>query len=186
MKKKGFTFIEVLVVFSIIALVIPAVFAVIFAVFREQTKILRLSTAKRQGDYVLNLIGYNIRNRAFSIHSGSPADDTNEVCKNIQTVTASSLFFKDDTGAWFGYYLTNNKISSSSSVIVTPLDLTSANTYISNFSIGCEKSVAYSYPSTSISFDICYKTQAGDCTSTRPEEISTLHYQSKISLRNSY
>jgi type II secretory pathway pseudopilin PulG len=186
MKKPGFTFIEVLVVFSIVALVVPSIFAIIFAVLREQTKILRLSTAKREGDYALNIMGSVIRNRALSIHSDSPTDDTNQVCRKVESVSAGSLYFKDDTGAWFGYYSSSNKISSASSVIATPLVLNSANTYIDNFSIGCERSAAYSYPAVSISFDICYKTQTGNCSSTRPEEISTLHYQSKVSLRNSY
>lgn len=186
MKKPGFTFVEILVVFSVVALVIPSIFAIIFAIFREQAKILRLSTAKREGDYVLNIISNVIRNRALSIHSGSPVDDTNEVCKEVESLSSSSLYLRDVTGAWFGYSFSANKISSSSSVTAVPLDLNSSNTYIDNFSIGCEKSAAYSYPSVSISFDICYKTLSGDCTSTRPEEISSLHYQSKIRLRNSY
>lgn len=186
MKKKGFTLVEMLVVFSVIALVIPSIFAIIFTVIREQAKILRLSTAKREGDYALNLINNQIRNRALSIHSDSPADATNEICRDVETVSSSSLYFKDERDAWFGYYSSSNKISSSSSVIASPLELTSANTYVDNFSIGCEKTAAYSYPSVSIAFDICYKTVSGNCSSARPEEISTLHYQSKIGLRNSY
>lgn len=198
MKKKSFTFIEMIVVISIVSLVIPSIFAIIFAILREQVKIVRMSIVKREGDYALNLITNTIRNNALSVHTDHPVTDSNEICKtanNQATPSAYPLFFKNKTGDWFGYGIISNKISSYSSYVIptitvsptsafTSLELTSLNTSIQNFLIGCSNSYAYGLPVVSISFDICYKTSSGDCVSSRPEEIVNLHYQTKIRLRN--
>lgn len=184
--KKGFTLIETIVVIAVIGLTIPAIFAIIFGLVRQQAKINRLSEVKRQGDYVLNNIAVLIRNNALSVHSASPATDANEKCSIDGSTynSNSSLYFLDKNGHWFGFRLTTNKISSVSVDLATPVDLTTTKVIISGLNIGCGKTTLYSPATVSLSFDICYNTGAGICTSTHPEETATLHYQTKIKLRN--
>ncbi len=185
MKKTGFTLIEIVVVISIIALVVPAVFAIVFGILREQTKLMRLSTIKKEGDYILNVVKGTIKNNALAIHSDGPPTEENEKCRVIEDYTSgSALTFEDNAGDWFKVLLSTDKIASYSSGTDSTLNLNSDRTVISGFSIGCARSVAYSPPIVSLSFDICYAASPGSCVSTRVEETATLHYQTKIKLRN--
>lgn len=185
MRRKSFTLIEIIVVISVVALVIPAVFAIVFGILRQQTKIYRLSLVKKEGDFILNIIGATIRNNALAIYSSTPPDDTNGVCQIVESYPASSsLFFQDQWGNWFGFSESSNSVASSASVLGSPLVLNSEKTLISNFSIGCDRLVTYSPAIVSLSFDICYSTGAGSCASSRPEETANLHYNTKIKLRN--
>jgi|SRR3990167_3394474 len=181
----GFTLIEMLVVIAIVIFIVPVMFSVVFSVLREQTKIYRLSTVKGEGDYVLNRVSSTVRNYAISIHSASPPDDNNQKCKAVETYSSSSsLYFQDEWGEWFSFYLSSGTISSSSSQLAQPQSLNSDKTAIYDFSIGCTRAASYSPPTISLSFNICYVTSAGSCASTRPEEFSDLHFQTKIKLRN--
>lgn len=185
--KKAFTLIETIVVIAVIGLTIPAIFAIIFGLVRQQTKIYRLSLVKREGDYALNIIGSLIKNRAITIYSTTPPN--NQQCDNVgdiypPTGTTDKLFFQDQQGEWFEISLLADRIASQSSNL-TDDQLTSTTTFVQNFSIACKKTAFYSPAIVSLSFDICYDTGAADpCTSTRPEETATLHYQTKIKLRN--
>ena len=185
MQKKTFPLIEIIVVISVIALVMPAIFAIVFGILRQQTKIYRLSTVKKEGDFILNIIGATIRNNALTIYSSSPPDDTNGVCQIVESYpSSSSLFFEDQWGSWFGFSESTNRISSSASVLASPLILNSEKTLVSNFAISCDRLVTYSPAVVSLSFDICYSTASGSCISSRPEETASLHYATKIKLRN--
>ncbi len=208
MKKKSFTFIEMIIVISIVSLVVPSIFAIIFTLIREQVKIVRTSIIKREGDYALNLMINTIRNNAYSIHTDAPATSSNEICKTKTdpATPSAALYFEDESGNSFGYFLNNSGIASSSSTVTfvgtptptptgtitpvpntptpTPPAITSSNTLIQNFLIGCDNTYAYGLPVVGISFDICYKTATGDCITSRPEESIYLHYQTKIRLRN--
>ncbi len=204
MLKKGFTFIEMIVVLTIIVLIIPTVFVILFSITNVATKTYRLAVTKREGDYLLNIITNNIRNRAITIHSAVPADVTNFICNDISNpvpYNSTSLYFKDRDGNTFGYFLDGDKFASYSSYLLSgptptgtptpaptnaPIALISSSLIVQNFSIGCETSAAYSYPTVLIAFDICYKTSSGDCYAVRSEEGSILHYTTRLRLRNSY
>ncbi len=181
--KKGFTLIETIVVIAVIGMTLPVLFAIILTLTRQQVKIYRLSQIKREGDYLLNVLGNSIRDNATSIHSGIP-DESNIVCEDIGTSdsSASRLYFLDKNKRWFGY-LSNSTWVASESASQTYY-LTSDKTLISYFTIYCSRGAKYAAPSILFSFDICYDTGAGSCTSTRPEEVTSLHYQSRIKLRN--
>ncbi len=188
--KKGFTLIETIVVIAVIGLTLPVLIGTIFILIRQQTKVIRLSQVKREGDYIINLMENTIRNRAISIHSGVPTEG-NIVCDGvINTFSDLPLYFLDKNGYWFGYLFNNNSIASDSAdpplptPTMQPINLTSTKTRIENFSISCARNTAYSPASISLSFDVCYDTGSGVCTSTRPEETALLHYQTKIKLRN--
>lgn len=181
----GFTLIEMIVVIAVIAVTLPSVFAIVFTIVRQQTKIYRISKVKKEGDYILNLISNAIKNSAVSIHSSSPATTLNEICLLVQSpAPTTSLYFQDSTNNWFGYLSASNTISSASSNLGSPAALNSNIILINNFSIGCEKTASFSNANILFSFDICYNTGSGLCTSTRPEETASLHYQTRVKMRN--
>lgn len=185
--QKSFTLIETIVVISVISLMTPLIFSIIFGLARQQTKIYRLSQVKREGDYILNTVSTLIKNNAYSIHYAEPPIDNNERCKSIETyISENKLIFKDTREDWFKieWNRANEKISSYSSSTDTAIDLNSSSVLINNFLISCSRKSLYSPPTINISFDACYKTSAGNCTSNISQETAILHYQTKIKLRN--
>lgn len=182
--KKSFTLIETIVVIAVIGLTLPVLIGTIFILVRQQTKIIRLSQVKREGDYVINLMENTIRNRAVTIYKLPVLDDANIVCKGeIVGSSWSNPYFLDEDKQFFSYKLNGTQQVASDSA--NPADLTSSKTVVSNFSISCSRNSIYSPASILLGFDICYNTGSGVCTSTRPEEsTSILHYQTRIKLRN--
>ncbi|MEK7634169.1 MAG: type II secretion system protein [Patescibacteria group bacterium] len=181
--KKGFTLIETIVVIAVIALTLPVLISTVFILTREQTKVFRLSQVKREGDYLINIVKNSIRDGAITVHSAKPADESNIVCDtDSSSFSGSSLYFLDKNQQWFGYEGGSNTIASASAN--PSINLTSSKILVSNFSVDCLRNTIYSPPSVLFSFDVCYDTGAGVCTSTRPEEIASLHYQTRIKLRN--
>lgn len=185
--KRGFTLIETIVVVAVIGLTLPVIFAIFFVLFQQQTKIYRLNTIKKEGDFLINLISNNIKNDAsiiLSSNSPLPPDSTNKKCDGDSTnySSNSSLYFLDKNGEWFGYLVSGNTIASSSASLAS-INLTSSKTKVSSFSISCSRTYMYSQPSVSLSFDIEFCNDVA-CSQTRPEELASLHYQTKIKLRN--
>ena len=179
--KKSFTLIEMIVVIAVIAMTLPSIYAIVFGIAQQQTKIYRISKVKKEGDYLLNLVTNTIKNNAVSIHSSTPATDLNEICLLVESpAPATSLYFLDSTNNWFGYSFASNIISSASSNLAVPIALNSTKILINNFTIGCEKTALFSSTNVLISYDIYYNSGA----STRPEEIANLHYQTRIKIRN--
>jgi prepilin-type N-terminal cleavage/methylation domain-containing protein len=115
MRKNGFTLLEVMIVLSIFALLVPAMFTMYFASLRAQRKVIVLRDAKRNGDNALTVMESLIKQNAISIHNATPPTTANEVC-TVSTPTASGipLYFKDKDGTWFSFGLTSNKIASAS------------------------------------------------------------------------
>lgn len=183
--KKSFTLIETIVVIAVISLTLPVLFAIILTLMRQQIKIYRLSQIKRGGDYVINLMENIIRDNAVSIHTTTPPNDANIICKNIGTSPSStSIYFLDKNKQWFGYLATSNSVASTSANLVSPINLTPSKIIVSNFSIYCSRNFIHSPAIISLGFDICYDTGSGVCTGTRPEEVTSMHYQTRIKLRS--
>ena len=185
--KKGFTLIETIVVIAVIGITLPVLFAIILTLMRQQLKINRLSEIKREGDYISSTLENTIKDRAVSIHSGLPVNDTTKICEDALSFSSptTNLYFLDKNRNWFGYQFSGNILASESADLVNPsIDLNSSKILISNFSISCSRNTVYSAQSVQFSFDVCYDTGLPDCATTRPEEITSLHYQTRIKLRN--
>lgn len=186
--KKCFTLIETIVVIAVIGITLPVLFAIILTLMRQQLKINRLSEIKREGDYISSVLENTIKDRAVSIHSGLPVNDTTIVCESANSSSNSSatiLYFLDKSKNWFGYQFTGNTLASESADLINPsIDLNSSKIFVSAFSISCSRNTVYSAQSVQFSFDVCYDTGLPNCATTRPEEINSLHYQSRIKLRN--
>ncbi len=179
-KSLSFTLIETVVVVGVIALVLPSLFAIVFAILQQQTKIIRLQEVKKQGDFVLGTIKTEIKNSAVSIHSDEPSTDLNKICQTMAVEEAA--YFKDRNSNWFRFYtpLGTTKIASESAAGSS--DLTNDKVLINDFSINCYKTSDYSSAIVDIKYEICYNNGTV-CSSSRPEENVTLTYQTKIKLR---
>jgi len=185
--KKSFTLIEMIVVVAVIGLTLPVIFSIFFVLFQQQSKIYRLNTIKKEGDYIISLIENNIKNEAVTILSSTspiPPDATNKKCDTDASSysSTSGLYFIDKDGLWFGYLINGSTIASSSASLAS-INLTSSKTRISSFSISCSRTYKYSQPSISLSFNIEYCNDVA-CSQIRPEEIASLFYRTKIKLRN--
>jgi len=179
-KTLSFTLIEIVVVVGVIGLVLPALFAIVFSILQQQTKIIRLQEIKKQGDFVLGTFKTEIKNSAVSIHSGQPPTDINKVC--LSTTVESAGYFKDRNNNWFRFYVPAGTTKIASQSASGSIDLTNDKVLINNFSISCYKTGDYSPAIVDIKYDICYNN-GSSCTSIRPEENAILTYQTKVKLR---
>lgn len=180
-KSLGFTLIEMLVVVGILAIALPAVFAIIFAIVRQQAKVYALRQVKREGDFVLNAMENTIRNEAVGIFTDSLFNT--EVCDqallgvNPYSNDGSSFYFKDRAGNWFRYSVSNSRVASASGTIPTDL-LTTASVTVADFTLSCNRAAAFSPPLISISFNVNYSA------SQFLEDLATLHYQTQVQMKN--
>lgn len=179
-----------MVVIGVIGMVLPALFSIVFIVLQQQVKVLRLTEAKRQGDFVLNSIGAIVRTDGVAIYSSISPFST-ERCAQTDTTSFSSatgddFYFKDKNDNWFQYAFSSNTIASNSGIAGASGDLTTPKARVENFSIQCKRSARFSPPVITVRFDICYGgSGVTSCSPNgRPEETSTLQYVTDIKLRN--
>ena len=71
MPRKGFTFIEMLVTISIIALIVPTLFGLFFLLIRTQIESIALAKVKKEGDRIRATIISDIRNNGSGFIDGT-------------------------------------------------------------------------------------------------------------------
>ncbi len=173
--QKGFTLIEVIVVVGAIMIIMPALFGIIFSLFRQQIKIYRLSEVKRQGDYALSIIENTIRSSAISIYDQQTGGV--QLCANAGATDVTVPYFRDEKDNWFRYVISSNRIASQSEVPNATANLTSSNLRITNLTVRCSRTASYSSPVVDLRFTI-----SSGLTST--EERASMTYKTRIKLRN--
>lgn len=191
--KAGFTLIEVLVVIGVITIALPALFAIVFAIFRQQFRIYALQEVKRQGDNALGIIQDITRNYGVGIYSdpGLTTEKCADKGSNYSDSLGTNFYFKDKSGNRFKFYVDtdSDKLASESqrlsggSPITETFDLNSPKVRIlqvgSTPFISCERTSAYSPPTLTINFKVEYNT-----ASEQPENKAEMIYQTKIKMRN--
>ena len=180
--KFGFSLLEVVMVISILGIIVPAMFSMYFASMRAQRKVIVLRDTKRNGDNALSTIESLIKQNAVSIHNAAPPTGSNQVCTNsIPTASCTELFFKDKDGTWFSFVTSNSKIASNSGALLgsTSGYLTNDKSIVSLFDLRCSYISDASPALVSITFTIAQNGPTG-----RPEDISSLNYQTKVKLRS--
>lgn len=175
-KRKGFTLVEVIVVIAAIGIVLPALFAILFSLLKQQIKIYQLSEVKRQGDYAFSIMESTVRLNALSIYE---ATNTTPVCANAGDTNIPAGFFHDDKDNWFRYAISSGRIASQSSVAGATVDLTTNAVTISNLVIQCSRTARYSAPIISLQFTVTAGTAASPT-----EKRATMTYRTRIQLRN--
>ncbi|MBP9815937.1 type II secretion system protein [Candidatus Woesebacteria bacterium] len=178
---RGYTLLEVVIVISIFALIVPAMFSMYFASLRAQKKVFVLRDTKRNGDNALTVIESLIKQNAISIHNAEPPTSANQVCTSAVPSGSGALFFKDKDGTWFSFTQSNFRIASSSASTLSSssVNLTNTKSLVTNFNLRCAYVSDVSPPLVSISFNINQNGPTG-----RAEEVSSLGYQTKIKLRS--
>lgn len=188
----GFTLIEMIVVVAVIGIALPALFSIIFIVMRQQVKVLRLAEVKRQGDYVIDVMGTTLRTNAVGVYSNTPLTQVNEVCTGSPSTATftgvnTTVRLKDKNGDDIRFYVDASNIItfSSSGNYSAEGALTTDKLRISNFTITCDRNVSFSPATITLAFSLCY-LNSGDtqCPTSKNEEIATLDYATKIKLRN--
>ena len=187
--KKGFTLLEILIVMTIVALILPTVFAIVFVIMRQQVRIYRVVETRRQGDYILNFIKDKII-RSKEIGAGvSPYTERCPVNPASPTEFQSStggidITFVDQNDVRYQIYqdsatdtLYYKKITSPG--FTTKLNDPAHNIAIDSFTISCYRRSAYAKPIISVAYNISYV----DATPTTEEGSVDLHYQTKVRLR---
>ncbi len=174
-----------LVVVGVVALVLPAIFSIVLAILRQQSKIFALQEVKRQGDFVLNNMRTVLKNEAVAVYTGIPSD-SNLICNQTGSVSTAgaTLYFKDKYNNYFWYTSDGTKIASNSSIsgVTTTTDLTSGRIRIdpdTPLSVTCFRGASFASPIISVSYGVEFST-----ASTRPEDNASFDYKTKIKLRS--
>ncbi|PIY72255.1 hypothetical protein COY87_01940 [Candidatus Roizmanbacteria bacterium CG_4_10_14_0_8_um_filter_33_9] len=175
--KKGFTFIEILVVLAVISFTLPSLFAIIFTILQQETRIYALKDIKQQGDYALENMKFNIQQKGIRVVDVTYTNDvcpilTNPITTPIPT-PAPRINVIDTELNTFSYYVDlEHKIASQSSVGAISY-LTNTRVKIQNEGFTCYRTSSFSPPIIITSFDI---TDSGS--------IFTLPYHFTFKLRS--
>lgn len=189
-KKSGYTLVEMMIVIALIALLMPAVFSILYVIMQQQVKIYELTETKRQGDYVMQLMKEKIMRDAVSLRRDDDGIFANvavitNICNNTGTSFTSAsngqdFVFLNDLNNPFQYVQSGNTIRFRE--IDTPnvdAALSSNRVIISNFQITCAVKSTYTDPVVSFSYTATFNR-----TVPNPQLGTTqLRYQTKIKLR---
>lgn len=190
LKKSGYTLIEMMLVIALIALLMPAVFSILYVIMQQQVKIYEITETKRQGDYVMQLMKEKIMRDAASLRRDDDGIFTNvAVISNICNSTGTSFtsasngqdfVFLNDQNNPFQYVQTGNTIRFRE--IGTPnIDaaLNNNRVTITNFQITCAVKSTYTDPVVSFSYTATFNRAIPN-----PQLGTTqLRYQTKVKLR---
>lgn len=98
-KQVGFTLIEIMVVTSVVALLLPTLFAIVFTLLRLQYQVSQLQRLKETGDYVSNLVINQVKNNAITIDN-----DNCHTLLQAQIQGDYYLLFRDRGNYCFGFF----------------------------------------------------------------------------------
>ncbi|MEI6532936.1 MAG: type II secretion system protein [Candidatus Roizmanbacteria bacterium] len=153
MKTKGFTFIETIVVLAVLAMVLPALFTILFAIMQQQVRVLKLQELKRQGDQAFGFIKDTLRKNSYKIYSDKLA--TNQVCllptTSYTNINGNDFYLKSDAGSIIKFYKNGTKLELYNSItpstnrvyITDPIQ-------VDSFTIACNLKSAFSSPLISV------------------------------------
>lgn len=177
--KKGFTIIEMLIVLTVVGILVPTTFSIVFVILRQQVRIYRVIETRRQGDYILSYIKDRlIRSNAMTNLDGSVTycDDAGETHNGGN---GSTVEFRDNQNNTYRIYRdgTTNSIIFDNGSLASSLNTTTVS--ISDFNIQCYRRGEYASPLIGVSYTISFN----DSTPSPSEGTVALQYQTKIKLR---
>lgn len=76
--KKGYTLIEIVIVTVIIGIVLPIILNVVFIVFREQAKVVKMQEMRKRGDMAMDFVVNTLKRNVEKVYDGSG----NELCSS--------------------------------------------------------------------------------------------------------
>ncbi len=157
--RRAFTFIEILVVLTVISFILPALFAIIFSVLRQEIHLYAVKNLKTQGDYALQSMKNSI------VQNGTDIIDENgqqNVCPVSTSPTPTPfpvLRIMGKSLEDFSYSTLNDKIASESGT--NTVYLTNDQVRISNLLFTCYRTNSFSPSIVTVSYivsDSAYNT----------------------------
>jgi prepilin-type N-terminal cleavage/methylation domain-containing protein len=113
MKRSGFTIIEMVVVISIIALILPVFFSIVYTLIKQQTQILVLQRIKESGDFASQRVVSLIKNNAVSIDTNCSSVELQAYIQGASAV----MCFEDRFGNPFTIYIDEQSKMASASAL---------------------------------------------------------------------
>jgi prepilin-type N-terminal cleavage/methylation domain-containing protein len=173
-KKDGYTLVELLMVISILGLILPAIFSILIIILQQQARIYELSTVKREGDNILNLLKAKIANEATGVTDENGAAQCVDLGIKYEPNSSNNFKLKNKDSSFF-YHHVNTDLKLNNNV------LHSNRVTISDFKIYCYKKSDFSPIMVGLSYKVTFNRTTGLPSATPP----SLDYQSRILLRNS-
>ncbi len=189
--RQGFTLIELLIVLSIISIIIPIVFSIIYILLNQQVQIYRIVETKRQGDRIMSFMKEKITREALSISDSSGTPRCATFSGNPENTTNGDefLFLKNDTlpPETFNFVVTNNTLIAKDSVSMINTSLHDSKIRVSDFEIECFKRSNVADPMqlnrNVVLVGFSYTVTFVDSTPSDAEGDTTLQYHTKIRIR---
>lgn len=173
-KKDGYTLVELLMVISILGLILPAIFSILIIILQQQARIYELSTVKREGDNILNLLKAKIVNEATGVINQNGTGQCVTSGTKYEPDLSNNFTLKTKISSF--YYHADNTLKLNNTV-----SLHSDRVTITDFKLYCYKKSDFSPIMVGISYKVNFKKTTGLTSATPP----SLEYQSRILLRNS-
>lgn len=184
---RGYTLIEVLIVITILGIIMPAVFSILYVILQQQAKIAEMTEVKRQGDYVMQFMKEKITREASGVRNDpdglSGADAGSNVCNTTTTSSLNSV--NGDEFVLIGkppnldFQFTNDgsQVFFDQNGIQTALNDTRVT--INNFNMSCSWRSLYTPPMIGFSYEVTFNRANPDAELG----ITKMYYQSKFMLR---
>lgn len=158
---RSFTLIELIVAVGVTALILPAVFAIFFAIIRQQLVLIAYQTIKQEGDSVQRNIKNILQQRAVYMTDSTYSSLTSEeVCPFLTTPTptfAPDLYIVDREGQRIHLFPTPTSTSvthvASASAAKTYL-LSSDQVSVSNMGFSCYRLNEFTPPIITTSYTV--------------------------------
>ncbi len=178
MKKKGFTLIEMLIVLTVVAIVLPTVFTIVIVIMRQQVRIYKVVETRRQGDYILTFIKDRlVRSNQILDYPGGT-----QLCASAPSTSSpsdgSSVAFLGNDDVQYRIFsetsggTTNLKFASPATT--TGITINNNLVDITNFSVQCGRRAGLGSPLINVSFTVRFKD---------PDFSVSIPYQTKVKLR---
>lgn len=180
MKRKAFTLIEMLIVLTVVAILVPTTFSIVFVILRQQVRIYRVVETRRQGDYIQSFIKDKlIRSTVMTNLNPYNTVRCQTAGPSYTDADGDNTSFLDTNAERYRIYLDGTDLKYNNETDILTTILNSSNVKVENFVISCVRRGDYSSPLVGISYDVEFI----DNTPTIEEGTVRLHYQTKIKLR---
>lgn len=176
---RAFTLIEVVVVISTLAFILPIVTIMLFIILRQQLTVARMTEVKRQGDQAIAFMQNKINAQAERIFTDAGA----RVCDVKQLTPKSVSYFKDARDS------TTIKFTLKEGALVFTTDpadtqpgdpMTNTKVSVESFTMECVRSDTFTHPIVGIDFSMV----AGGNISDSEKEATRLYFSTKSIIRN--
>ena len=177
---RAFTLIEVVVVISTLAFILPIVTIMLFIILRQQLTVARMTEVKRQGDQAISFMQSKINAQAEHMYNNSGV----RVCAARQPDPIPVSYFKDARDSTtIKFELNDEGILMYKDDIADPpvnTPMTNAKVFVEGLTMQCVRNDTFTHPIVGIDFSMV----AGGNISAAEKEATRLHFSTKSIIRN--